>query len=137
MKDSIRPEHSSDFSLNLKFIEKLISYFHASGNFFYATSAQLYWQDMLQLETMIVWHRRWTFCNGRLQYITAFFQILVQSVVWHNHWTIDEIHTQPGWTHSYSWINTKCFDQIYFYNECRERSTSMQENLVSWEMRWI
>lgn len=51
LKDFIAAERMGDWNLHLHTIERMIPYFHASGHFPYAKSAQLYLQDMQELPT--------------------------------------------------------------------------------------
>lgn len=53
MKQFIQAERSGDWELHLTTVKKMLPYFHASGHFLYAKSAQLYLQDMMGLEKKI------------------------------------------------------------------------------------
>ncbi|KAK4875291.1 hypothetical protein RN001_011713 [Aquatica leii] len=51
LKDFIAAECMGDWNLHLHTIERMIPYFHASGHFAYAKSAQMYFQNMQELPT--------------------------------------------------------------------------------------
>ncbi|CAH1155651.1 unnamed protein product [Phaedon cochleariae] len=51
VKQFIQAERTGNWDLHLKTIQRMLPYFHASGHFLYAKSAQLYLQDMLDLRT--------------------------------------------------------------------------------------
>lgn len=51
LKDFIAAERMGDWNLHLHTIERMIPYFHASGHFPYAKSAQMYLQNMQELPT--------------------------------------------------------------------------------------
>lgn len=101
VKDFIRAERSGNFSLHLKCIKKMLPYFHASGHFLYAKSAQLYLQDMLKLETMMsdIEYQRFV--------TDGFFTVRRTSKFWSGIWsdmTIEQVlmrsmHSQGGLTH--------------------------------------
>lgn len=50
MKQFIQAERTGDWNLHLDTVQKMLPFFHAAGHFFYAKCAQLYLQDMLELE---------------------------------------------------------------------------------------
>lgn len=49
-KEFIRSERMGDWQDHLNCVKEMLLYFHSSGHFSYAKSAQLYYQDMLQLK---------------------------------------------------------------------------------------
>lgn len=51
MKNFIQAERSGDWYGHLRAVQEMLPYFHASGHFPYAKSAQMYLQDMLDLES--------------------------------------------------------------------------------------
>lgn len=53
VKQFIEAERTGSWQLHLSTIAKMMPFFHATGHFNYALSAQLYLQDMLQLEGSI------------------------------------------------------------------------------------
>lgn len=54
VKDFIYAEKTGDWDLHLKTMERMIPFFHSTGHFHYAKSAQLYLEDMKNLETRMV-----------------------------------------------------------------------------------
>lgn len=51
VKDFLYAEKSGDWELHLKTIERMLPFFHATGHFRYAKSAQIYLSDLRALKT--------------------------------------------------------------------------------------
>lgn len=60
----IEAERLGNWKLHLQSVEKMLPYFHASGHYLYAKSAQIYLQSMLQLEMNMEYDEFWQFTEG-------------------------------------------------------------------------
>lgn len=100
MKLFIQAERMGDWKLHLECVSKMLPFFHSAGHFFYAKSARLYLQDMLDLEK----HMK---SNEYLMFTGGNFTIRRSDKFWSGLWTdltIEQVlmrsmKSQGGLTH--------------------------------------